>query len=119
MVTGTFRSFSIRTNAGLFSWPSSIVMKTIFSLVGTFDITGTGPWAVSATGLTAGGPGAGASGFSPHVAQGSAAPADGLGESGALNGEAAVSGREEGDRTPCAAAAPLPLVHPVTAVVST
>ncbi|MFJ4982673.1 hypothetical protein ACIP9H_02590 [Streptomyces sp. NPDC088732] len=96
-------------------------MKTIFFLVGTFDITGTGPWAVSSTGLTAGGSGAGASGFSPHFAQASAAFAvfaDGLGDRGALSGDAIAPGPEEGVPVPCAAALP-PLAHPVTAVPST
>ncbi|MFJ4849911.1 hypothetical protein [Streptomyces sp. NPDC088733] len=89
-------------------------------MVGTFDITGTGPWAVSSTGLTAGGSGAGASGFSPHFAQASAAFAvfaDGLGDRGALSGDAIAPGPEEGV-PPCAAALP-PLAHPVTAVPST
>src|ERR1700722_1656465 len=64
MVIGTWKSFTIWMNPGSFSSPSSMVMKTTLSVIGTLENT-VGSDALSLIGLAAGGAGAGANGLRP------------------------------------------------------
>ena len=61
---GTRKSLTIWVNPDSFSRPSSIVMNTTLSVIGTDENT-VGSDALSVIGLTAGGRGAGANGFRP------------------------------------------------------
>jgi hypothetical protein len=64
MVMGIWKSLTIWMNLGSFSRPSSIVTNTAWPVSGTCENT-VGWDALSATGLTADGAGAGANGFRP------------------------------------------------------
>ncbi len=61
---GIWKSFTIRMNLGSLTSPSSSVTNTTLSVIGTLENT-VGSDARSVIGLTAGGAGAGANGFSP------------------------------------------------------
>ncbi|MFI2206117.1 hypothetical protein ACH47Z_36195 [Streptomyces sp. NPDC020192] len=69
IVMGVFKSRIMLMNAGSFSIPSSMVMKTTRCDVDTCANTGTSPVAESAMGLSAGGFGAAGIGVSPHLCQ--------------------------------------------------